>query len=257
MQTISFGSCLSNLTAKSLVSIFNYTQINNIAHNRSDCFVKYYVKKEEMIPHSYLENLEYAEGKEEEANNFILNQYPSMLGKHEQEESKDLFDNLKNTNIDIFILDNYLDVAAKVMLPTCLEKLKSSPIFINSSYFTNSLDYFRFGDFLKPEESVANWKIIINMLLEYQPNAFIFFLCFPYSTSNDKLERKFRSQRFAELFQEIPRKQNCIVVPPFNVLPHLTKPNDWAHFDNRIYASLAGFIHYHKIELEKLFTIYK
>ena len=77
VNIVTFGSCLSRLTAAQLTTIFSYKVLNHIAQIRSDNFVNYYItKSQEMIPYSYYTNLIYQEGREAEANKILQTQYP-------------------------------------------------------------------------------------------------------------------------------------------------------------------------------------
>ena len=251
VNIVTFGSCLSRLTAAQLTTIFSYKVLNHIAQIRSDNFVNYYItKSQEMIPYSYYTNLIYQEGREAEANKILQTQYPENLGKYHLPDAVDIFENLKQQNVDIFLLDNWCDITYKLLLPTCLDKFQDSSVFLVGHSYTNLLDYFKFSDYLTPEESVHNWQIIIEFLLQYQPNAQIFFLCFPYCTSRDKTDRYQRAKKFAELFLNQAIAKNIITVPPFYVKPTLTK--NWSHFDSHIYASLAGFIHHTLLLADRL-----
>lgn len=243
VNIVTFGSCLSRLTAAQLATIFSYKVLNHVAQIRSDNFVNYYIKKnQQMIPYSYYANLIYQEGREAEANKILQTQYPENIGKYHLPNTVDVFENLQQEKVDIFLLDNWCDITYKLLCPTRLDEFQDSSVFLVGHSYTNLLDYFQFSDYLTAEASVNNWQLIIEFLLQYQPHAQIFFLCFPYCTSQDKPDRYQRAKKFADLFLNLAIAKQIITIPPFYVKPTLTK--NWSHFDSHIYASLAGFIHH-------------
>lgn len=148
-----------------------------------------------------------------------------------------------------------MDMAARVFYPTEIqEEFVTSPIFINSScsWAKNINDFFKIGEYLSPEESVTNQLTIINYFLRKQPQSIIFFLCFPYSTSQSNLRRLERGRIFAEIIQSTQKDSRCIVVPPPDIPQEFIK--NWAHFDKQIYSTLAGFIHYSQPDFRRTKT---
>src|SRR5258708_3104785 len=100
------GSCLSGLTAFMLASDYRWIRLNNAAVDRSDTFVKYFVRQEPMPSRDVVEMVlavkpEHAA----EAPTVIDRMYRRTVGLSEMPPTtKPLIDNLANEKFDLFLL---------------------------------------------------------------------------------------------------------------------------------------------------------
>lgn len=251
---MTFGSCLSSMTAENLKTHFSCNYICGIHHNRSDAFVRYYIENSSpMLPLANLEKsltplAEFGDAPKQ----FLRNQYPEYIGRLNHELDEDVGNNnfvnrLNRVQYDLIILDNFMDISAKLMCPKLDHEFRDSPLFINPHFYENSdkiIDRFQFGEFLTAQDSAKNWLTIFKWLEAKQPNAKIFFLCFPYCNSAQSNERYLRAKNFFIEFEKITKDQNISVMPPPDVALELTAGDDWYHLNAKVYTALAGYIFY-------------
>jgi hypothetical protein len=247
-----FGSCMSNLTAARLVSKFNFQQTHSVHHNRSDVFIDYHIdKNKEMVPLDYLEShFVYKSSTEKEARQFLRNQYAEYLGFHDlianKRKYKTFFDDIEELSFDIILLDNFMDVAAKLVRWKSHNEYTNQPLFLNIGFYENENDLkpqFWHDEYLTPEASAENWVKIYRWIRERQIHAKIYFLSYHYCSSVSVPERYFRIKDFYTCFSEKAKDCDLRILPPLNVRSSLTKGEiDWPHFDDAIYEALAGMI---------------
>ncbi len=236
------GSCLSNLTAIQLCKNYNYERVFNIAHNRSDAFIGNFIKKNrKQLPiQELIEKLDVKPEHYHQTKQILMNQYINSTGKHELPDVTPAF-NLDKNDLDIIILDNFMDIASLLVYFSGCENV-CSPFFINRNFINNtSLHY---NEFLTAEESCRNWLDIIDYLRIRFPNSKIVFMSFHYSTLIDKPMHLQRARDFNILMSSKIKEKDCLFIPSISVTPGLTKGiQDWAHYDDSIYSGLAGMIY--------------
>jgi hypothetical protein len=247
-----FGSCLSNLTAARLVAKFNFKQTHSVHHNRSDVFIDYHLEKnKEMIPLDYLEShLFYKKPLEKEARQFLRNQYAEYLGFHDlldnKREGHTFFDDIEEFSFDVILLDNFMDIAAKLVTWKTHKRYSDRKIFLNIGFYENEAELtpqFWHDEYLTPKQSVENWIRIYRWIREKQPKAKIYFLSYHYCSSLTAPDRFARIKGFYTCFSEQAKACDLVILPPLNVRPSLTKGEvDWPHFDDAVYDALAGII---------------
>jgi hypothetical protein len=252
---IAFGSCLSNITIANLVSDYGFIQTHSVHHNRSDAFLDYHVhQNRDMPPLDWMESkLVHKPDKEAEARQFLRNQYRSYLGFHDLSdrmvEGRSFFDDLRENQYDVILMDNFMDVAAKLAFSTLDYRYKNSPIFFNHGFYENEVELsreFHHTDFLDPQQSAHNNLEIYKWIRALQPKAKIFFLPYHFCSSLEHGDRYLRIYNFYQKFSEIASIEDLYIVPPPNVAPELTKgEEDWPHFQIPVYKALAGFIFLH------------
>ncbi len=241
----SFGSCLSNMVVNRMIQRFSGKQLFHVYRNRSDQFFHYYIKKnKKIIPRVYIEDNLNVIVKYNDDPNFIsssemLNNQYGELGKHCVTNDKTFFDILKDEELDIIVIDNYIDMGAILSYPK-KEGYETSPVFLRKYDYSNYDDYFTFGEKLTNEESVFYFKELIKYLKELQPSAVIYFLHYPYNTYVNNPNRQLRAQEFEKLFNP----DDVVVVPAPAISKAFQNDNDPAHFDDSIYVAYAGFIYF-------------
>jgi len=254
-SVIAFGSCLSNITIANLVSDYGFVQTHSVHHNRSDAFLDYHVhQNREMPPLDWMEaKLVHKPDKEAEARQFLRNQYRPYLGFHDlsdrRVEGRSFFDDLRDHQYDVILMDNFMDVAAKLAFSTIDSRYRNSPLFLNHEFYKNEsdlLEEFQYTNYLSPKQSALNNLCIYNWLRKLQPNAKIFFLSYHFCSSLENRDRYNRIYKFYKSFSKLVSNEDLYLVPPPNVVPNLTKgEEDWPHFQMPVYKALAGYIFLH------------
>lgn len=250
MKSAVIGSCLSNLTAARLSADFGVEQTLCVHHNRSDSFVKYFIDRSaKMIDMEFLDNfLVDTDQFRVEARRFLENQQPDTVGyfqlQDRRREGVDVFAELAEEPLDIILIDNFMDISAKLMQSTRPE-WANSPLFLNPGFYGNPdeiVENFKFTEFLTAKESAENQNRIVQFIRQLQPKAKIFFLCFQYSTSEESPERMARAHAFYDEFKKVVAP-DIYLIPPLDLPADLQMPGDWTHFENpRVYKAIAGYI---------------
>ena len=255
MKVMAFGSCMSNLTIAWLTADYGFEQTHSIHHNRSDSFIRYYIDRSAaMIPQDYLEALlipkpEMKTGADE----FLHNQLEKYLGYFQLAERKTrpdqtFFSDMMTTKLDLVVMDNYMDLASKLLYFRNLPEYRESPLFLNCGFYQNEADILRlvdwWGDYLSPQESAENFVVIYRWLRGLQPQAKFVFLPFHTSSSRNAPERFARARDFYPALVDAARGEDLHVVPPLELAPELTKgEDDWPHFQMPLYRALAGHVY--------------
>ena len=246
-----FGSCLSRFTANYLVADFSFEQLSCVFHVMSDQFIKYYVEKTHILPDlEWLESL-FVPGDDPEAMRYasgmLRNQYPAQMGLwefpiDEMENKIPFLDLVEKSEVDLIILDNFIDLSSWAQYYKLDPNLSECPIqFVSHLYKNQSelIEKFEFGGYINPKDSAHNYFKIMQWLRFKQPNARIAFLCFFGCTSQNNPERQSRALEFYKELDLLSDGQ-FLVVPPLEVPIELQKESDWTHVDNSIYRALAG-----------------
>lgn len=257
MKVIAFGSCMSNLTIAHLKS-YGFDQVHSVHHNRSDNFVRYFVDRTaEMLPQDRLfPMLNVKPELEAEARKILLNQYEGTLGYHDlldlkKSDGDNFFNTIENDRIDVILMDNYMDLAAKLLCWTGDAKYAHSPLFLNIGFYLNEAELasqFSYGQFLTPQESAHYQLRIYKWLRERQPAAKIFFLPYHFCTSTRNPLRYFNARGFYEEFSVLAAREDIHVCPPMTLPPqYTTSEEDWPHYQMDVYRALAGYVYLNTI----------
>jgi hypothetical protein len=233
------------MVAERCVKLYDMNLLNTVAHNRSDQFYHYYIKKNLPIPpKEYIyDNLVFSEASSEDqktttADIMIDNQYSDRVGLHRISKEKTFLDNIENEKIDIIIMDDFLEVGAILSYPK-LKKYEKSPLFLRKQDFDNFDDFFTFGEKIDLVQSVINMNKIMQYLKLKQPNAKIFFIHFPYNMYPSNSSRYQRSDNYHQLF----KSTIATIIPPVYIKEEFQVPNDPSLFSNEIYLRYAAMIH--------------
>jgi hypothetical protein len=245
---------MSNLTTAWLKTDYQFEQTHSVHHNRSDNFIRYFIDEvAEMIPEEFFsELLVYKPETELQAKEFLQNQYRDYVGFHglqdtREKNSGNFFLDLKQNRYDVILLDNYMDVASKIMRHRTISEFSNSPLFINPGFYQNEAEvssvFDWFGDFLTPKESALNWMRIYKWLRQLQPHAKIFFLTYHSCSSTSSPDRYWRAFNFYLELRRIAREEDLHIVPPLSVPEELTEGQiNWPHFKMPVYKALAGYV---------------
>lgn len=253
MKVISFGSCMSNITAKYLVADYGFVQTHNVANNRSDQFIKYFIDRSaRQIPVEYFDDLlVHKHDMEKTARQILRNQYEEYVGFHElldrkMESNTTFFEDLSANEYDVIIMDNLMDISFLLMYPNELPDYHDSPLLLNCHFYENRAEVarkFTPGNYLEPVDSAKNWIRIIRWIKELQPCAKIVFLCYHFVTSLSEPVRYNRIRDFYTEFTKLSKNLNIDVIPPLLVPKEMTKgESDWTHFEMPVYRALASYV---------------
>lgn len=237
MNIVTFGSCLSRYTANQYVRLFEGTIISSVYHNRSDAFVGKFIDKNWNI--SPFETVagqilgERALNADNNPNNILKNQYAEWIGLHRLAKGIPLLQVLEQKMPDLIIMDNYMDLAGKLMVNEHGEGyfLRLSDLKPKSNNWTTPNSY------LSPEDGIAAMKTIIAYFRNYVPNAKIVFINFPHNTYVGSLDRIRRTQEYEQKFH----CENVHIIPCMTV-PEVYQTEDKQHFKSQQYAAYAGMI---------------
>ena len=175
-RAVAIGSCLSNLTIAHLINDFGFQQALCVHHMRSDMFVQTVVDRGwQMIPAAFLDG--YLQVKPEydgPAQDFLRNQYPETMGFFtlNRPEGADFVRCMEEQSYDAVLIDNFMDVAAKLMSCVTRPEFAGRPLFLNPHFYANEAEIcadFAFGEFLEPAQSAANILRIAQWVRVRQP----------------------------------------------------------------------------------------
>jgi len=240
------GSCLAGTTAVLLSLDYRWVRINNAAIDRSDVFVRNFVRQAPMPSRDLVEMLLAVKPEHAEAAAPIFERmFRSGVGRLElPPATRPLIDNLANERFDVLLLDNQYDTynikATYRSLDGKLDFEFSFPLHW-CEHFERTRDQFDFAPRLTPEESARNWAEIVRYLQNAQPQARIFFFCAPSATIEHDADRRARAEAFEPALRAALGAAAVEIVPPLFVPRALTKlPDDPEHFDLPVYRALAG-----------------
>ena len=250
IKVVTIGSCMSEGILAALQNSkpdIKFQHLNHVIHNRSDYFLNCFIDKiwEPVNSNKIIDNIDVYNSPEfpninllEENKFYLDNQSYEKLGVNRIEKRKSLIKNMLSESIDIFIVDNFMDIAAMLVS----EKTSVQKYFLISGAFSaekfNSI--YNWSGYLSPEESFVNWTKIVNWLKEKQPSAKIFFAPFPVKVYGH--ETKPSIQRAAD-FRRILLQKDF----PANILDicnadacHIANPTDWSHYTQSYYLHAAN-----------------
>ena len=118
---MTFGSCFSRRIADQYVKIFGGKVISSVYHNRSDYFCQQFIDGDSSNP-----ELDTLINSIEKPGNFIVtnrdsdpflllrNQHADYIGLHGLKNGISFIDALKSRNANIIIIDNFMDILARL-----------------------------------------------------------------------------------------------------------------------------------------------
>ena len=247
-QIITFGSCMSEGVYAALTRLHptqDWSYLNHIIHNRSDYFINSFIEKTQSpvgiedvsdadndtspnFPSISLIN----EGKQ-----FILNQSYSCIGLNGVDWRISFLDNLKSQSVNIILMDNFMDIATRLVR----DKITGKCFFIHSASYSPELfsNRFVFTDFLSPEISILNYLKIIDWLSVLQPNTAIYFLPFPSIVHGH--QGRDSVIRAADFRYKLVN--NPLSIPMLYTLDveerHMLSIDDWCHYAPSYYLEIA------------------
>jgi len=231
---VTFGSCLSRYIARSYKRLFAGNITNSVYHNRSDYFVNSFIKKNNNVVNQSLMNVLQSKNTidiNDDASLILLNQTIEGLGQHKIENSHELMDNLQSLKIDILIIDNFMDISAR------LSSGLGFNFFARPNDYKNYEENFSLGGFITTSESIENFNTIIKYFKSIQPTMKIVFVHFPYNTYGEDSNRKDRSLSFYKEFNN----DSIIMIPPLSI-PKIYRTEVASHFQEPQYTAYAGMI---------------
>jgi len=219
-----------------------YKLISSVYHNRSDSLeraVNNAGLQQKTIDH-LVESIIPAPDKKDDILNIISNQNPAVgLGKYNL-KSGELFFEALNSGLNIVIMDNYMDIVAKLLHI----KGTDSSLFMNYKYILNSGEIFDFSTDA-PDPAMLSSSAFSNILhiRKSAPSATIVFLNFPTNLYADPSKEAFRSSYWSNLTRlaksfDLPRVYLLDCSPVHPVYATLQKQ----HFKTPYYAYYAGQI---------------
>jgi len=246
---MTIGSCMSEgiLEAfKKNSQNLEIHHINHVIHNRSDYFLNCFVKKAQIpvMPKDIISKVDNIYSEEfpdkdlkSEAEFYLDNQSEIKIGKNRIESRISAITNINDALVDIFLLDNFMDIAAMLVH----ERINSQEYFIFSGAFKpatfNSL-YF-WTEYLSEDQSRENWIQIINWLRFKNPQAKIFFTPFPKSVYNHENKPSvLRARLFRDKLNYKDFPAIILSAPDVN-FESMISIDDWSHYKPSYYKTIA------------------
>jgi hypothetical protein len=240
------GSCLSGLTAAMLAADYRWHRMNNATIDRSDLFVKYFLRREPMPSRSLIEMLlRLAPDHAHESKNLFDRMFRDTAGLVElPPTTKPLFENLEHERFDALLLDNQYDTHnIKCSYGSVSGRLDFDFNFpVHWCERPEALEgSLRYSPPLDATESARNWAEIARYLRAAQPAAHIVFICSPSSTFENDAGRRARADAFEAPLREALGNADIEVFSQMHIPRELSKlPADTEHFDLPVYRALAG-----------------
>jgi hypothetical protein len=265
LQIATFGSCLSRYSVDMFLTLFAGELVSCVFHNRSDAFIRNVIEQRSQLPEyeALLKHLRFGENFDfakivkhkiglkldrTESNatleqhttlQTLQNQYPAFMGLHNLPHGKRFEEVLKNEQLDLIVVDNYMDISPRLM---ALTQFPDHPFFVNHHKIANAKKaLIPKVPPLTPEASVRNFTRILQYFRLYQPRAVIVFLQFPYNLY-PSVKRHLRCQAFETLLTNVPLPAGVVVHPPFQIIPAHQRENP-QHYLPVQYAFYAGLLY--------------
>jgi hypothetical protein len=241
MKIVTFGSCLSRLSALAFKATRPAKIASVVYHNRADIFVNRWIVKTAPLPSQELySRIRFIPGHEPRARMMFNNQTASGIGHHSMKKrlgfisNPNFFKIVQKKKVDLIVLDNYVDLVGKQLLPRNGE---GGSVFMAANAAENILELYEMEE-KRPniEILVEAWYQIITWLRLFQPDCPIVFLNFPFH-QHPSAQVARRSQQFANTF----KPQGVITIP--NMAVHTSLIKDRSHFAPIQYAMYAGILH--------------
>ena len=248
-----FGSCLSAIPAACLVHDYQWVEAFRIHHNRSDQFIEYYIDESVEIPKPAAIGRGISPKPEfyADATAIIENQLPPYIGFENTLRSNCRDDSnfqldIKTNPCDVIILDNFMDVTARLHSAD-FSGAGVSKFFLPEHLYDIDRTVFPemvLGEHIEPLRSAENWLKIALHFRNVNPNSKIFMNCWSHSTSRGNVERYNRIVDFYCHVQKIFDGEGISIIPPLDVPDHETNgPDDWYHMKGHVYKAIAGYIY--------------
>lgn len=161
---VTFGSCLSRFTSQRYIRFFGGQLISSVYHNRSDAFCgrlldqSWYVDPFDDIM-ATLVQVEHTQDIDSEASQMLKNQYLATIGLHRLKTGCPLFEAVKSGTIDLFIVDNYMDLAARLISQP---NKPTSGLFLKLNSIQDKSIPWEMGEYLPPDVGVKNMYRILD-----------------------------------------------------------------------------------------------
>lgn len=256
MNVLSFGSCLSGNIANLMKKTYGSSVLSSVSGVRSDILYHYHIAKDkDIIPRSYIDGKLIQTTSNLNDPNYVS---PDKLLEYQYPEkskfstSANFIEDIKTKKIDLMILDNHIDLSAKLSYPTQYKDFSNSPIFLRKQDYINFDDFFTLGEQLTCSESIYYINKLIDFVKSYHPDLNIYFINYPYNTYilNEKRQSK------ARLYEKIFFRDDITIVPSPTIQKNMQKENDPSHFQSEIYTSLAGFVFFDFEQKNKKYKFY-
>lgn len=236
MKILTFGSCLAKYTAKTYIGLINRNArlAGVVQHNRIDQFVKTYITHEIMeMPIKFINSIYKNQNKLIIDNQKITH----TLGKDPLCEHDGFMDALEYDNIDLIIIDNFIDLAAKLIYT----KNRKFSIFANTKECTDLdlLNLYLEPNFLDLNQLYAEYcEKLLYFLRRKQPKAKIVFINFPYEHHHSKniVNRCIETESIS---QNLKFDLNIKLFP----INECDLADGRSHFKLRIYQYYASLVH--------------
>jgi hypothetical protein len=240
MRIATFGSCLSRYTANNYVKLFGGKIVSSVYHNRSDSFVGRFIDK--TWPTADFKRIEsllvgnVTEANKDNVPSIILNnQNESFMGRHRLSKGTLFMDLVKNDDVDLVIVDNYMDLAGRLVSSD-----NERGYFLRLKDFASKSSDWRTGEYLSPEAGVENMQKILGFFKQSFPSAKIVFINFPHNTYEASQERVERTKKYESLFS-FP---DALIIPCLEI-PQVFQTDEKQHFKPQQYCAYAGIIWQH------------
>ncbi len=257
-KIVTFGGCLSRFTAGHLIKMYGGSILSAVYNNRFDMFVDKFIYKKDVLPDYHIfksllnptikQEIIYKRQAKESIGIYYSSEDEAF--ENESEKKSDLkelkgkfsnfFDVLNNTGkqIDLVIMDNYIDLTAKgIIIKT--EEYSSDPFFLPVDS-KNQMQFCRFCDYETVPEMIHNCNIIIEYIRKCCQNARICFLSFPPELYPEDHVIHQRSKDFNSAFCN---KQIDLAVECHILNKAYSKNKEQQHFVPAYYSSLAQSIY--------------
>lgn len=168
---------------------------------------------------------------------FVVNQNNATIGINGVVGRSSLVSNLANQSIDIIIMDNFMDIASRLVRDNITGKI----FFILSASYSAKLFLQRYvwTEFIDPGKSVDNYKDIIKWLARLQPNAEIYFLPFPGKVHGHcDRDSVLRAASFRKGLELRPFPAKLLNIPNVEA-HHMLSIDDWCHYSPQYYEEIA------------------
>ena len=234
---ITFGSCLSRYVARSYKRLFAGEIVASVYHNRSDYFLSSFVDAAQLPLSdgrlSVLEPVSDLSALDEDSRNIARNQSIEGIGRHKLDTSRNLFETLRHERVDLVLIDNFMDVAARL----ARARSDGAVCFLRPGDYVDFDRHFVGGDYIDPKQSAANFVRIVDFFANAVPTARICFLHFPFNTYEGDEARRRRSLSFLDHFAV----ERVHAIAPLSV-PKIYRTAVASHFEEPQYTAYAGMV---------------
>jgi len=242
MKIATFGSCLSRYIGNNYTYLFGGKIVSSVYHNRSDIFVERFIDKVagQLTHHDIADKLvaqKIDTPIESKAEVILSNQYADSIGKHRLNNGVQFIDLLESKKVDLVILDNYMDLGAKLM--SVDGTMPGSKWFIRPNDLKDP-SACRPGSFLPPEQGVQSMLTLIKQIQLMVPKAKVVFCNFPHNTYHAFPERVERTRQYEKIISS--KADGSFALIPSIAVPERFQTHEKQHFKKEMYCGYAGII---------------